>query len=156
MRNYSWKMQNTLPVLTVPVTLQRSDSRADQRRAEASASFSKLLTGRYRASLQPFHLFIVFVFASGFMGWKVFKKTFHPRCSTLFFYLSVRWFFFFFIYDTYQIFLRILFFFFFPYSILSFQYIFWKLLSIKMSWKFEISRSKTLKNVKSKRVQNLQ
>lgn len=103
------------PVVTPRLRSTLMDSRADRRRREASASFSKLLTGRYRTSLQPFHLFIVFVFASGFMGWKVFKKTFHPRCSTLFFsiYLcGVIFFFFFFFslahfifYDTYQIFL---------------------------------------------------
>lgn len=113
-------MQNTLPVLTVllPCNDRLMDSRADRRRREASASFSKLLTGRYRASLQPFHLFIVFVFASGFMGWKVCKKTFHPRWLTLFF-LSICGDFFLlahFIYDTYQIFL----FSFFLYNILSF------------------------------------
>lgn len=86
------------PVVTPRLRSTLMDSRADRRRREASASFSKLLTGRYRASLQPFHLFIVFVFASGFMGWKVFKKTFHPRCSTLFFsiYLCGVIFFFFF------------------------------------------------------------
>lgn len=136
------------PVVTPRLRSTLMDSRADRRRREASASFSKLLTGRYRASLQPFHLFIVFVFASGFMGWKVFKKTFHPRCSTLFFsiYLCGMIFFFFFFfslahfifYDTYQIFLS---FSSFRIVVLSFRYsenffFFLFLVDVLEIWKF--------------------